>query len=55
MQARFIERSTGMAREKRSLESSSGDEGQPDSKRPALARYLILLCCLSYNLLYCDC
>ncbi|XP_021599387.1 calmodulin-binding protein 60 B isoform X2 [Manihot esculenta] len=41
MQARFIERSTGMAREKRSLESSSGDEGQPDSKRPALASVIV--------------
>lgn len=29
-----------VAREKRSLESSSVDDGQPDRKRPALARLI---------------
>ena len=41
MQTRYVERSNNMAaaREKRGLDSSSGDdEGQPDRKRPALAR-----------------
>ncbi|KAF2305110.1 hypothetical protein GH714_001851 [Hevea brasiliensis] len=36
-----MERSTGMAREKRGLDSSSGDEGQPDIKRPALASVIV--------------
>lgn len=40
MQTRFTERSSSMVREKRGLDSSSGDEGQPDRKRPALARYI---------------
>ncbi|KAG6754799.1 hypothetical protein POTOM_040597 [Populus tomentosa] len=43
MQTRYMERSNSMAaapaREKRGLDSSSGgDEGQPERKRPALAR-----------------
>ena len=43
MQTRYVERSNSMAaapaREKRGLDSSSGgDEGQPERKRPALAR-----------------
>ena len=42
MQTRYVERSNSMAaaaRGKRGLDSSSGDdEGQPDRKRPALAR-----------------
>ncbi|XP_012091499.1 calmodulin-binding protein 60 B [Jatropha curcas] len=41
MQTRFMERSTSMAREKRGLDSSSGDEGQPDRKRPALASVIV--------------
>ncbi|KAJ9168926.1 hypothetical protein P3X46_020402 [Hevea brasiliensis] len=41
MQTRFTERSTSMAREKRGLDSSSGDEGQPDRKRPALASVIV--------------
>lgn len=38
MQTRYMERSNSMAREKRGLDSSSAEEGQPDRKRPALAR-----------------
>ncbi|KAJ9136235.1 hypothetical protein P3X46_033330 [Hevea brasiliensis] len=41
MQTKFMERSTGMAREKRGLDSSSGDEGQSDIKRPALASVIV--------------
>ncbi|EEF37695.1 calmodulin binding protein, putative [Ricinus communis] len=41
MQTRFMERSSSMAREKRGLDSSSGDEGQPDKKRPALASVIV--------------
>ncbi|EYU27905.1 hypothetical protein MIMGU_mgv1a0037711mg, partial [Erythranthe guttata] len=38
MQARYIGASNGMAaREKRSLDASTSEEGQPDRKRPALA------------------
>ncbi|XP_022724431.1 calmodulin-binding protein 60 B-like isoform X2 [Durio zibethinus] len=40
MQTRYMERSNGMAREKRGLDSSSGDEG-PDRKRPALASVIV--------------
>jgi len=43
MQTRYVDRSNSMAaapaREKRGLDSSTGgDEGQPERKRPALAR-----------------
>ncbi|KAJ6706984.1 hypothetical protein OIU85_027345 [Salix viminalis] len=44
MQTRYVERSNNMAaaREKRGLDSSSGDdEGQPDRKRPALASVIV--------------
>ncbi|KAG8635335.1 calmodulin-binding protein 60 D isoform X1 [Manihot esculenta] len=41
MQTRFTERSSSMVREKRGLDSSSGDEGQPDRKRPALASVIV--------------
>lgn len=35
---------SGMAaREKRSLDASNSEEGEPDRKRPALARYLYTL------------
>lgn len=35
-----MEAASGMAaREKRSLDPSGSEEGQPDRKRPALARY----------------
>ncbi|OMO65097.1 Calmodulin binding protein-like protein [Corchorus olitorius] len=41
MQTRYMERSNNMAaREKRGLDSSSGDEG-PDRKRPALASVIV--------------
>lgn len=40
MQTRYMERSNSMAREKRGLDSTSAEEGQPDRKRPALARYI---------------
>ncbi|GKV30925.1 hypothetical protein SLEP1_g39692 [Rubroshorea leprosula] len=40
MQTRFVERSSSVAREKRSLDSSSGDEGT-DRKRPALASVIV--------------
>ncbi|XVF25895.1 hypothetical protein REPUB_Repub13aG0253200 [Reevesia pubescens] len=40
MQTRYMERSNSMAREKRGLDSSSGDEG-PDRKRPALASVIV--------------
>ncbi|XP_022715982.1 calmodulin-binding protein 60 B-like isoform X2 [Durio zibethinus] len=40
MQTRFMERSNSMTREKRGLDSSSGDEG-PDRKRPALASVIV--------------
>jgi len=38
MHGRYGERSSGTAREKRGLDSASAEEGQPDRKRPALAR-----------------
>lgn len=38
MQTRYMERSASMAREKRPNPGSSSEEGQPDRKRPALAR-----------------
>lgn len=39
MQSQYVETSSSMAaREKRSLDLSSREEGQPDRKRPALAR-----------------
>ncbi|WCJ26940.1 Calmodulin-binding protein [Euphorbia peplus] len=41
MQTRFVERSSSMTREKRGLDSSSGDEAQPDRKRPALASVIV--------------
>ena len=37
MQTRYMERSNSMTREKRGLDSSSGDEG-PDRKRPFHSR-----------------
>ena len=37
-----MERSNSMAREKRGLDSTSAEDGQPDRKRPALARSLSL-------------
>ncbi|GLU23090.1 hypothetical protein SLE2022_391220 [Rubroshorea leprosula] len=40
MQTRFMERPNSVAREKRGLDSSSGDEG-PDRKRPALASVIV--------------
>ncbi|BBH00821.1 Calmodulin-binding protein [Prunus dulcis] len=36
-----MERSNSMAREKRGLDSSSAEEGQPDRKRPALASVIV--------------
>ncbi|GFQ01818.1 hypothetical protein PHJA_002325700 [Phtheirospermum japonicum] len=42
MHTRYIESSNGMAaREKRSLDPSSSQEGQPDRKRPALASVIV--------------
>ncbi|XP_061367674.1 calmodulin-binding protein 60 B-like isoform X2 [Gastrolobium bilobum] len=41
MNGRYVERSSGVAREKRSLDSSSAEEGQPDRKRPALASVIV--------------
>ncbi|KAA8519866.1 hypothetical protein F0562_014044 [Nyssa sinensis] len=41
MQTRYMERSNSMAREKRSLDLSAGEEGQPDKKRPALASVIV--------------
>ncbi|CAI9772857.1 unnamed protein product [Fraxinus pennsylvanica] len=42
MQTRYMKRSNSMAaREKRSLDPSSSQEGQPDRKRPALASVII--------------
>lgn len=38
MQTRYMERSNSVGRGKRGLDSSSVDEGQPNRKRPALAR-----------------
>ncbi|XVE87940.1 hypothetical protein DITRI_Ditri19aG0029000 [Diplodiscus trichospermus] len=40
MQTRYIDRSNAKVREKRGLDSSSGDEG-PDRKRPALASVIV--------------
>lgn len=41
MQTRFMQRSNSMAREKRTLDhDDSSEEGQPDRKRPALARWI---------------
>ncbi|KAK4254812.1 hypothetical protein QN277_007904 [Acacia crassicarpa] len=41
MQARYLERSGSMAREKRGLDSTSAEEDQPDRKRPALASVIV--------------
>ncbi|XP_059437324.1 calmodulin-binding protein 60 C-like [Corylus avellana] len=41
MQTRYIERSNSMVREKRGLDSTSAEEGQPDRKRPALASVIV--------------
>lgn len=41
MQAKYVKRSNSMAREKRGLDSSSSEEGQPDRKRPALASVIV--------------
>ncbi|KAA8515339.1 hypothetical protein F0562_018431 [Nyssa sinensis] len=41
MQTRYMERSNSMAREKRVLDPTSSEEGQPDKKRPALASVII--------------
>ncbi|XP_050213717.1 calmodulin-binding protein 60 D-like [Mercurialis annua] len=41
MQARFLEKPSSMTREKRGLDSNSGDEGHPDRKRPALASVIV--------------
>lgn len=41
MQTRYMERSNSMAREKRGLDSAAAEEGQPDRKRPALARFSV--------------
>ncbi|KAI4299286.1 hypothetical protein L6164_032760 [Bauhinia variegata] len=41
MQAKFMERSSSVAREKRAFDSASADEGQPDRKRPALASVIV--------------
>ncbi|KAL4628854.1 hypothetical protein ACB092_05G267800 [Castanea dentata] len=41
MQTRFMERSNSMAREKRGLDSTSAEDGQPDRKRPALASVIV--------------
>ncbi|KAL5699260.1 Calmodulin-binding protein 60 B [Ranunculus cassubicifolius] len=40
-QTRAMERSNTMRREKRGLDSSEGDEGQPERKRPALASVIV--------------
>ena len=47
MQTRYMERSNSMSgREKRALDSSSNvdEDGQPDRKRPALARFILFFC-----------
>lgn len=41
MQTRYMERTNSMSRGKRGLDSSSGEEGQPDRKRPALASVIV--------------
>ncbi|KAK7362936.1 hypothetical protein VNO77_05061 [Canavalia gladiata] len=41
MHGRYAERSSGVAREKRGLDSASSEEGQPDRKRPALASVIV--------------
>ncbi|CAK9176795.1 unnamed protein product [Ilex paraguariensis] len=41
MQTRYMERSNSMAREKRGLDPSSSEEGQPEKKRPALASVIV--------------
>ncbi|CAJ2648738.1 unnamed protein product [Trifolium pratense] len=41
MQTRYMERSNSMAREKRSLDSTSNEEDQPERKRPALASVIV--------------
>lgn len=43
MHTRYMERTNSMAREKRPLDSAAADEAQPERKRPALARYFLLL------------
>lgn len=40
-----------MAREKRGLDSASAEEGQPDRKRPALARLIASLSSSIFRLL----
>ena len=42
MQTRYMERSNSMAREKRALDSAAAEEGQPERKRPALARFVFV-------------
>ncbi|TKY59339.1 Calmodulin-binding protein 60 B [Spatholobus suberectus] len=41
MHGRYVERSSGVAREKRGLDAASAEEGQPDRKRPALASVIV--------------
>ncbi|RDX65568.1 Calmodulin-binding protein 60 B [Mucuna pruriens] len=41
MQTRYMERSSSTAREKRGLDSGSGEEDQPEKKRPALASVIV--------------
>ncbi|KAL5579322.1 hypothetical protein UlMin_011764 [Ulmus minor] len=41
MQTRYMERSNTMTREKRGLDSTSAEEGQPERKRPALASVIV--------------
>ncbi|XP_019054271.1 PREDICTED: calmodulin-binding protein 60 C isoform X2 [Nelumbo nucifera] len=40
-QTRYLERSNTMTREKRGLDPSEGEEGQPEKKRPALASVIV--------------
>nr|DAD27662.1 TPA_asm: hypothetical protein HUJ06_029130 [Nelumbo nucifera] len=40
-QTRYLERSNTMNREKRGLDPSEGEEGQPEKKRPALASVIV--------------
>lgn len=41
MHTRYMERSNSMAREKRGLDPTAAEEGQPDRKRPALASVIV--------------
>ncbi|KAK9267494.1 hypothetical protein L1049_009922 [Liquidambar formosana] len=41
MQTRYMERSNSMAREKRGLDPTASEEGQPERKRPALASVIV--------------